>query len=142
MPARVAGTWDRKVAEIVAPPEKVIVPQFAVKATAQLRAERGIAPVPMAKAEALARRVIVRMATAQPRAVKGIVLVRMAKAEALVPKVIIHAPQPMASAVARVVATVAPKELPVRDASTRKRCGSNSTRTAMAASRRKKLPSG
>ena len=67
-------------------------------------------------------------ATVPPRAAKGIVLAPMEKAEVLVPKVI--APLRVA------------KVPPLGDASIRKRCGSNSTKTATAAFRRKRLLDG
>ena len=104
---------------------KAIVPVPMVRATARLRVVKATVLAPMAKAEAPVLKVIV-----PPLVAKATVHVLTAKAEALVQKV------PRA-----VKATVVPKVPPLEDALIRKRCGSNSTRTAMAASRRRKLRS-
>ena len=146
---RVAATWDRKAVEVVplasvlqaviALPlvAKVIVPQFVEKVP---HVAKAIILVPKAKAEApvpmvpvivplLAVKVIVRL-----REEKGIVQLLVAKVPRVVKATVLV---PMRKPV-----TVVPKVPPPEDASTQTNSGSNSTRTAMAASRRKKLPSG
>lgn len=149
MDQRVAATWDRKAVEVVplasvlqaviALPlvAKVIVPQFVEKVP---HVAKAIILVPKAKAEApvpmvpvivplLAVKVIVRL-----REEKGIVQLLVAKVPRVVKATVLV---PMRKPV-----TVVPKVPPPEDASTQTNSGSNSTRTAMAASRRKKLPSG
>ena len=145
MDPRVDATWDRKVVGVVP-------------------LVKGIDHVPMGKAEALARKGIVLpravratalapmgivppiavKATVLPRAVKATAPVPMGKAEALVPKGIV--PPRVAKGTDHVLtgkAAALVQKVPRRvDASTEKKSGSNSTRTAMAASRRKKLRGG
>ena len=139
MDQRVAATWDRKAVEVaplasvlqavIALPlvAKVIVPQFVEKVP---HVAKAIVLVPMVPVivPLLAVREIVRL-----REEKGIVQLRVAKVPRVVKATVLV---PMRKPV-----TVAPKEPPLEDALIRKRCGSNSTRTAMAASRRRKLPS-
>ena len=164
---RVAATWDRKAVEVVplasvlqaviALPlvAKVIVPQFVEKvphvakaiilvpkakaeapvpmvpAIIQLHVAKAIVPVPMVPVivPLLAVKAIVRL-----REEKGIVQLLVAKVPRVVKATVLV---PMRKPV-----TVVPKVPPPEDASTQTNSGSNSTRTAMAASRRKKLPSG
>ena len=134
MDPRVDATWDRKVVGVVP-------------------LVKGIDHVPMGKAEALARKGIVL-----PRAVKGILIAAKGTAHVLmgtdlphevratvpVPKGIV--PPLVEKGTDHVLTGKAEDRVPMVprrvDASIRKRCGSNSTRTAMAASLRRKLRGG
>lgn len=108
---RVDATWGRKAVGVVP-------------------LVKGIDPVPMVKAEALAR--------------KGIVLPRAVKATVPVPMGIV--PPRVEKGTALVLTGKAEDRVPMVprrvDASTERKSGSNSTRTAMVASRRRKLPGG